>query len=320
MKALKSKYRFFLSACFAFLFFLVIVTPCAHAQNSGAYLIPSQIFIGDPATLVLRLPASARNENIVISDAEYFPQDPNIDFHLIVLERRTTGSRLMIDFTPFATGHINLPPIEIGEERFENLSFSVNSLIDGKSPNVLSAAAAALAMPGTAGMLYGSMAALVVFILAAVWFLFKGRTVFKLLREKWKRKRLFANMRTIEKRLARALSKGIDRRKILDRLSEEFRDFLSILTGNNCRSMTASEFFGGMSFENLNPSVIRDSEQRETAVFLGNFFQKCDELRFSGMDIDAHEISRLLEDFGNFIDLAQMPKEKQQGNGEASQS
>jgi len=316
MKELKLKHKFFLLVWFALAFFLI--NPIAHTQNTSAYLIPSQIFIGDPATLVLRLPASSHNENFLINDKEFLPQDPDIDFKLILLERRTTGSRLMIEFTAFSTGKIVFPPIEIGGEYFEDLSLTVNSLIDNNSPNVLSAAAAALAMPGTAAMLYSLMAALVIFILAAVWFLFKGRTALKKLREKWKRRRLFVTMRTIEKRLSRALSKGIDKRKILDRLSEEFREFLSIISGSNCRSMTAREFYNGIICDfAMHPT---EAEHKEIALFLGNFFQKCDELRFSGVDINANEISGLLDDFKTFIDRAEKPKEKQQENEEETRS
>jgi len=288
---------------FAVSFFLL--NSALYAQSSGAYLIPRQIFIGDPATLVVPLPASGQNENIFINDAESLPQDPNIDFNLIVLERRTTGSRLMIEFMVFTTGSITLPVIEIGGEKFEGLSITVNSLMDNNMPHALSGAAAALAMPGTAAMLYGSMAALVFFILAAVWFLLKGRTVLKKLREIWKRRRLFNTMRNIEKRLQRALSRGLDRRKILDRLSEEFRDFLSILSGNNCRSMTAREFFNGITLD-----FSQESDYQENALFLGNFFQKCDELRFSGVNIDSQEITDLLDNFKSFIDTAEKPKEK----------
>jgi len=265
-----------------------------NAQNSP-YLVPRQIYVGDPATLVVPLPAAAHNApDIILTKREYlsnesiFPTHESLEIYKITLEKRTAGSRLLIEFTAFAPGVIELPFIEIGGEIFTGLSVKVNSLLEAESANpagkarLLSGAASVLAMPGTALMLYGSLTLIVVVILLSIWFIFKGRAVIKDLREKWKRYRLYTGMYSTEKRLTKALAKGVDKRIILDKLSFEFREFLSILTGKNCRSMTAREF---------------------NDVFLGEFFGICDKLRFSGTDIGSNNIEKLLNDLKEFLDL-----------------
>jgi len=277
-----------------------------HAQNSEAYLIPRRIYVGDPAALVVPLPAANENFNDIIltkdkffSDEEYFPFDPDIDFHKIILEKRTAGSRLLIEFTAFVPGVIEFPDIEIGGEKFSGLSVTINSLIEGTSDRVLSGTASALAMPGTALMLYGTIAILAFLILLVIWFLAKGRAFLHKLNEKWKRKKLFTNIRKTEKHLNKAVNKGIDKRIILDKLSDETREFLSVLTDSSCRAMTAREF-------DLLP--VNEFIKKEN-LSLCDFFQSCDELRFSGADIENRNIFELLDDLQIFIDILEKPKE-----------
>jgi len=134
------------------------------------------------------------------------------------------------------------------------------------------------------------MAVVVFIFLLLLWFIFKGRTFIKLWMEKWKRLRLFTFIRNMERRLQKALLKGGDKRAILDKVSDTFRDFLSVLINTNCRSMTAREF------SNLPEKLIYDG------VFLGYFFRRCDKLRFSGEDVSVKDISWLLDDLRNYIE------------------
>jgi len=287
-------------------YFLFLVSYSLFAQNSP-YLVPRQIYVGDPATLVVPLPSAAQNlPDVVLLKKDYltnkgiFPSHKDIDIYKITLERRTTGSGLLIEFSAFVPGEIELPLIEIGGEFFTGLTVKVNSLLEIESANpagkarLLSGAASVLAMPGTALMLYGSLAAIVIVILLAIWFIFKGRAVLKELREKWKRYRLYASLYNTEKRLSKALTKGVDKRIILDKLSFEFREFLSILTGKNCRSMTARDFMREFNTE---------SYELNESAFLGEFFGRCDKLRFSGTDIDPNNIEKLLDDLRKFLEI-----------------
>lgn len=276
-----------------------IFTAAVHAQDTGAYMVPRRVFVGDPAVLILPLPRSTHDTaDIILTAGAYgFPQDPNIDFHKITLEHRAGGGRLMIEFTAFTPGRLELPVIEIGDEQFSGLSVTVNSLLENRSSLVLSGPASSLAMPGTALMLYGAMAGLVIFILFAIWFALKGRNILKKWKEIWKHWRLFASIKTTERRLFRSVIKGADKRLVLDKLSDEFRFFLSYLTGCNCRAMTAREF------QNLPLEIIDSSSLRK-------FFGSCDELRFSGSNIDSKEIFRLLADMRGFIGTLEKAKKR----------
>jgi len=291
-----------------FILFIFIITFSLHAQNRSAYLIPRIIYVGDSASFVLPLPASSQNEDFVITpyDADLLPSDPNIDFHRIILERRVAGSRLIIEFTPFAAGVLKLPDIKIGDDNFSGFTITVNSLIDSRSAPVLSTTASVLAMPGTAVMLYGSMAVIVILILSALWFIFKGRSAIGKLREKLKRRKLFKSIKNTEKNLYKLVLKGVEKRIILDKLSDEFKNFLSIFTGHNCRVMTAREFTE--FFSKLPQQFL---EQEDSASFLGNFFRRCDELRFSGSEIDSQAVFNLLSELHNFTySLENKEKEK----------
>jgi len=292
------------------LFLLFLATGTVLHAQSGAYLIPRHIFVGDAAVLVLPLPALQQEAADVVllpSDAG-FPLDANIDFHRVILERRLRGSRLMIEFTAFVPGLLVLPTIEIDGERFGGLSVTVNSIIDSRSNPMLSGPASTLAMPGTAILLYGSMAAIIFLILLSIWFFLRGRTFIQKLKEKWKLKRLFVSMKKTEKRLHRAMLKGIDKRVILDKLSDEFRVFLSLFTASNCRAMTARDF------EKLPPDFLPAPEY--SARFLSGFFHSCDVLRFSGANIEQAEILRLLDDLRRFLEETENAEKEKNNKGE----
>jgi len=291
----------------------------ANANSANAFLIPRHIYIGDPATLVLPLPEIQQNspDIIITAGSEFLPSDPDIDFHKIILERHVTGSRLLIEFTPFITGIIEFPVIEIGELYFTDLTVSVNSIIEEKSSPVLSGPASTLAIPGTSLILYGSLVSIVFILLITFWFIFKGRAFIKLILEKWKRYRRFSMMRKTEKRLHKEILKGTDKRLILDTISDEFRTFLSYLSGCNCRAMTANEF------ENLpRLSLTNNGAQSEVKMnipvmegrpsFLTKFFRTCDDLRFSGINVNPASLIQMLDDMRSFLDLLESEKEIKQ--------
>jgi len=283
---------------------LIFFTAGAYAQDSSAakaanaYLIPKEIYVGDRASLVIPLPAAAHaSENTIITLRTFdpsFPSDPNIDFHSIILERHVSGSKLTIEFTPFVSGAVKFPVIEIEKEHFPNLSVIVNSAIDSRYAPVLQRAAPVLVMPGTATMIYGALAAIVFIIFFTIWFVLKGRAVFRELYKKWKRRRLFISMKKTEKNLRRMILKGSEKRIVLDSISEEFKNFLSVLTDINCRAMTAREF-----------EMIRSDyfiALEDSPAFLGKFFRNCDNMRFSGIKAESGDITALLDELKNFIE------------------
>jgi hypothetical protein len=274
-----------------FVLVLFILTAVQARAQDDAYLIPRMIYVGDPAVLIVpQQPSSGDSEDIVLTSG--FPQDMNIDIHRIILERRLSGGRLLIEFTAFVPGVLQLPDFEIGGESFSDLTVTVNSLFSGGSAPVLSGPASSLSMPGTAFLLYGSLSIFVFLLLLTIWFLFKGRVFLRELFKKHKRRLLFYSMKKTEKRLQKALSKGVDKRVILNEISLKFREFLSVFTESNCLSMTAAEF------ESL-PAKQFPSDFKFPS--LGNFFRLCDEFRFSGVNVSSQDITRLLDDMRSFL-------------------
>jgi len=267
--------------------FLLFITNALFAQNYNINIIPRQIFVGDQAVMIVQLPGTEQNKPDVILTrfSEGFPSHEIIDFHRIVLEQRTGGSRLLIEFTAFAPGVLEFPVIEADGNFYNGLSVTISSLIESRSSPHLSGPAASLAMPGTAFMLYGTIAVLTAIISLIVWFILKGRIFLKKLGEKIKYYRLILSIKIMEKQVYISIYRGGEPRDILDKFSRQFRVILSSLTGKNCFSMTADEF----EKQEYNPAI------------LGKFFRKCDELRFSGIKIDAYEILGLLDDIRNFL-------------------
>jgi len=275
-----------------FILALFILTGAVSRAQEGAYLIPRRIYVGDPAVLIVPMPPSTGDSGDIVLTSG-FTQDKNIDFHRIILERRLSGGRLLIEFTAFVPGVLQIPAFEIGGESFSGFSVTVSSVTGGSGALVLSGPASSLAMPGTAFLLYGSMSIFVFLLLLAIWFFLKGRVFLRELYKKWKRRMLFSSMKKAEKYLHRMLLKGADKRVILDGISIEFREFLCVFTGNNCLAMTAAEFERLPAGQFLPPDF--------NLLSLGDFFRVCDELRFCGADSGDQDILRLLDDLHQIV-------------------
>jgi hypothetical protein len=283
--------------------FLILLSAVSHAQNE-AQVLPRKIFTGDPAVLVLTLHDTTwETSDIILTPlSPDFPSHPDIDFHRIAIEQRTGSRRLIIEFTAFAPGILEFPVIKMGEISFSELTVTVNSVLDNRSSLVLSGPAAALAMPGTAFMVYGAITGLIILVLLIIWFILKGRILINNLIEKWKRLRLFSSIKKIEKRLSKSVQNGENSRLILDKLSEHFRIFLSVLSGKNCRTMTAPEF------KKL-PLQITENQDISSS-FLHDFFRDCDDLRFSGIDAASQDILYLLACLRRFIAAVENTKKE----------
>lgn len=298
------------SSIFLWLLLFVCAVSPAQDRRQGAYLIPQTVYVGDRATLALPLPDRGAGAEISL-DPKELPVSPDIELHRVTLERRPSGSRLLIEFSAYTPGLLELPPIEIDGERFAGLRVEISSILGpGDSGSVLSGIAAPLAIPGTSLLVYGTMGALAVILLLLLWAALWGRRRLEGWILNWKRRRLIVSMAGIEKRLRRALHKDGDRRGILNTLSGEFRGFLSFFTGENCRAMTALEL-GSLVIDGAKPA---DADIPGTAAesagddgaflsgeFLGGFFSRCDGLRFSGRGITEDETLAMLGDLRRFL-------------------
>jgi hypothetical protein len=253
-------------------------------------MIPPKVYIGDRASLVLPLPGSTDNDAEI--PLAMIPQSQDIDIYRVALERRPGGSRLVVEFSAYIPGFLELPQFVIADEIYDGLTIEISSILDSRAA-VLSEPALPLAVPGTSLLVYGTIGALLLPVLLVLGFFFRGHGWMKMLIITWRRKQLLVSMLRIEKRLRKTLARGNSPREILDTLIGEFRSFLSWYTGDNCRAMTAAEF--------CIPGSLEHNYGLPEGEFLGSFFNRCDSLRFSGSGIIYNDALTVFDDLKRYL-------------------
>jgi hypothetical protein len=266
---------------------LVCIAVFASDRNADAFMVPSKVYVGDRASLILPLPDFVVKEDS--ETASVVSPTAGIDIHRVLLERRPVGSRLTVEFTAYAPGTLELPSIAIAGEVFSGLTIEISSVLEHDvSGMVLSAPALPLAIPGTSLLVYGTIITILCSLSLFFWVLFWGRKRIKGWLAAWERKRLLADMTGIEKRMRKTLARGDDSyRNILDIISREFRGFLSNFTGERCHAMTALEF--------------ANIEQQINREFLKDFFRRYDGIRFGGGEISKKDALSMLDDLKQFL-------------------
>ena len=285
-----------------------------HAQirADAPYVLPHTVFVGDRGRLVVPLdPAFAGIAPFVKEGESELPQVADLLIRRIELERRGGISRLLIDFIPYATGTINLPPLEFlfpGEDEEEEtmalppLSVQVTSIL-GPGNMALSQPASPLAVPGTTLLVYGTGILILVLLSLGIGFSLLGPRYF---REFWERIRRRYRLRITMRFLRRlkhecGLDKSANPGQYLTVLSAKTREFLTFLTGFNCQSLTAMEFLDLPLEEEaaLNPGQ------------LYSLFRAWDTLRFSGQDLEMKDLFKAIDDVNALITaLDRAEKEK----------
>ena len=256
-------------------------------------MIPSKVYVGDRASLIIPLPGHTITDNIAI-DLNQLPVLEEIIIHSILLERRPAGSRLLIEFSAFAPGVLYLPELALDDKIFEGLKVEISSILEMDNMGmVLSGPAPPLAMPGTSLLIFGAISITIVLLIFCLWISIRGRKTIRILKDVWHRRQIFSWALKAEKRLRRELLNEISLRHILDTLSATFRSFLSFFSGQNCQAMTAEEL-GSLNLVQNAPDSKNDS-------FLKDFFLRCDKLRFSGSKIQNSNAESLLDEFKTFI-------------------
>jgi hypothetical protein len=320
--------------CFCFLLTAVCMGVYSQERQQAAYMIPPKVYVGDRASLIVPLTGFSGGGDIELP-AGAFPVSADIDFHRIAAERRPGGRRLVIEFSAFAPGFLEVPPFEISGQTFRGLRIEILSILgNDASATILSGPASSLAIPGTGILIYGTLSVVILLMILSLFVLLRGRKLIMGLLAVWRRKRLIATMRRIEKNLRKAMVKDTDLREILNKLSTEFRSFFSFLTGENCRAMTAGEIGRLMSRFVAQPTLqpVRQAVQhavsqftRQTegggiydGPFLEDFFSRCDGFRFSGGKINDGETLVLLDDLRSYLQALGTTERKPKRSEEAA--
>ena len=301
-----------LSLFMALLFFGALSLPAQSSHRTEApYLLPQTIFVGDPGRLVVPLGrAYAGIDAFVLEDPKKLPETPEMTIRRIELERKGGSSRLLIDFIPYASGTVSFPPLELFSVEalpmgavfptLTGLEVQVASILS-PSQMFLSEPASPLAVPGTSLLIYGTILLLLFLLSLGIAGSLWSRRHFRELLDRFRRRRLLRGMMKFLRRLKQECSLEKDGKAAvyLTRLSGEFREFLSLFTGINCRSLTAREFLELPFDQVIDPT------------FLCRLFRSWDTLRFSGRGMEMEEMFTALDEMDKFaarLDKAEREK------------
>jgi hypothetical protein len=271
-------------------------------RQEAPYLLPQTIFVGDRGRLVVPLGQAFMGvEPFVVEAPEKLPRTPDLVIHRIELERRGGTPRLLLDFIPYAPGTLFFPSLAFPSLSAESLTLTglsaeVASILD-PSQAALSEPVPPLAVPGTSLLIYGTARAVLAFLFLVIGGSFWGRRHFREFWERFRRRHLLRVMARFLKRLG---MEGTPEKNgkpgfLLTLLSGEFREFLSLFTGINCRSLTAGEFLELPLGRNDTGSPLL------TPDFLCRLFRSWDTLRFSGRDIERPDLLSALAEVEKFI-------------------
>jgi hypothetical protein len=287
--------------------FLLLAVTGVRGDAQDVYLIPQTIFVGDRGRLVVPLGQDfMAAEAFVLSAPGELPETADLVITRVELENRNGSPRLLVDFIPYAPGLLSLPALAVpvpGGEALElsGLTVTAASIL---TPNetALSPPAPPLSAPGTGIVIYGTAAGILIVLFSGLGLSVWGRRNFAFFWGRFKRRRLlrimarFLRRLEAESRANKAKSSG----EYLALLAGQFREFLSLFTGTDCRPLTAGEF--------LNLPLY--------GAFLCPFFRRCDRLRFSGGNIERGDLAAALEEVRSFIGILVQAEAERPRTGE----
>ncbi|MDR1126669.1 MAG: hypothetical protein LBL06_00920 [Treponema sp.] len=281
------------------LYAIFFLFPCQlHAQEP--YMVPQTVYVGDKAVLITPLGASLIGGVVEPMSIEPPAPTDGLVVHRIAVERQKDEIRLVVEFTAFKTGVIELPPITAPGFTDEfHLSVTIASLLSPSTMS-LSPPAPPLAVSGTAALLYGTSISLILVILLGV-----SARMF-LIRQFLSVSVSFRN-RLLIFHIKRHLDDGRKnphKDRILDNLAAEFRLFLSRFFGIDCSSLTADEFsyFPLSSFGSI-PDCPQSPDLR-------TIFRRLDSFRFNAEGVNSDNVLIFIEDVWAFVEKLQIRRVK----------
>jgi hypothetical protein len=293
-------------AFFAALVFFTAALPVSGQEDpmpdEPFYLLPQTVYVGDTARLVLPLGTTFSGvQSIVLDRPEQLPggRDGNRDLVIsrVEIENRGGRSRLLVDFTAYAPGLIEFPPIEVAPFVFPGLEVNIASILDTDLPansRVLSPYAPPVPVPGTMGIIYASALGIFVLILGSAAMGIWGFPWFHRYRKRLLKRRMIRGLSRAVKQFRVLLARDNEAGgMVLDRLNGELRRFLEFFTGRSCAGMVPWEF---LAF--TGPG----QDGQYGGSFLSGLFSRCDRLRFGGGRIDSAGVLVILDEVQGFAE------------------
>jgi hypothetical protein len=281
-----------ISALCALFFLSVAAAALGQSGSALPYQIPQTIYIGDAGRLVYPLDTLFFRLTNGIVPLDSIPKTEEISIHRIEIK---DGS-LIVDFQPFRTGTVRLPPLLIEDNVIDGLEVSVASLIEGKDAAVLSPAATPVNAPGTLWIIVGGSLGILGAAAAALFAALRGTRVFSKYKLRRRKRRAIRNAERTIKKIKTQMEKGtFPPAAALSAASVELRLFLEHYFEINCRSLVPVEFLS------LNFSGAAMPGESYTPEYFAGFFTRCDTLRFSGKNIAAAAVNGLIGEVEAFI-------------------
>ena len=266
------------------------------------WLLPHTIYVGDNGRLVVSLSSSFIEAQSFIletrADLQFINSNltDDIVINRMELERRGSSLRLLIDFVPFAPGFFIMPPIAIPSGSAEPLmlggiEFTVASILTPESM-ALSQPAFPLAVPGSGLMVYGGLGVMLLLLVLGVFGFFRVNKIIGPLKIKWRQARFLASLEQKIKLLRTDSTANENvRSELFSNLAGELREFLSFISGFDCRVLTPYEF------ASLSPAIPGTPEPN----FFYTLFKRWDKIRFSGLSIKHGDIIGIIDELEAFF-------------------
>jgi hypothetical protein len=298
------------------IYYLLPITSLPAQTTSSQYLIPQVVYVGDKGVLVIPLENSILESKAFDSVIEAPARTEDIIVHRVTMERHGEKAQLLVEFTAYRTGIIDIPLIQIpGFSAFDNLGTGLTVLISSVLDNSLSLSmpASPMIVPGTAVFVGIASSVVILSLLLALGVLVFWRKQFQTIRQSLMRRYLIFHIR----RFVFSLWNEDDKSVIPDLLSAELRLFLSRFFEVDCFAMSAAEFASlpKTAAPAPNPSL----SVLDAGLFLTSLFRHLDEQRFNPRIPAKEEVFAILNEVVTFIDALRGALQiEQAGKSEAS--
>ena len=243
---------------------------------------PKSIYIGDKAELRTSFSFAGELTQGALSTEDFIqPLDLSM-YDISEIKLQKSGNdyyTLVISFTPWRTGEISFPDIEIpgaGPLHFE--AVKILSLVEQQGARDIRTFSSPLLLPGTAYKIYGGIAALVIILIVVIRLIVKWQSVI-LWCKNVKLKRRYARSRRYTVRALKALvSKDENPAQISTNLQKLMRDYLELRLEYPFTKTLTSEL--SQAFEKATCGLA--DEKRSDAFYeIISVFVRTDYIRFS---------------------------------------
>lgn len=243
--------------------------------------LPAESFVGDPVELRYSVRSQAP---ATVPDS--IPQPEWGDLAGVRIEPASGGFELRLTVTPYNTGTLTLPALDLGGLTLDGLSVVVSSVLE--TDDFIRSALGPRPLPGTAAsfVLLGLVAA---FVLAAVLYGFgPGRRHIASLLAWYRARRPYKKLLEC----VDTLDRDIKRYTIRDfyiRLMDAILMFVDSRMAQNCRAATSTELVSMLPELEQNCGAVAG-----TAAPLEEVFQAADNVKFAGLTVRRKKRTRHL--------------------------